>query len=80
MKEYRVGVWYKVYGCVTLQAENEKQAYRKALNCSCAEVQDKEYIDGSWHVDENGITEIDYEEKEKAALEFWTHIRDEARH
>lgn len=79
MKEYRVGVWYKVYGYVTLQAENEKQAYCKALHCSCAEVRDKEYIDGSWHVDENGITEIDYEEEERAALEFWKRIRDEAR-
>ena len=79
MKEYRVGVWYKVYGYVTVQAEDEKQAYRKALNCSCAEVWDKEYIDGSWHVDENGITEIDYEEEERAALEFWKRIRDEAR-
>ena len=80
MKEYRVGVWYDVYGYVTVQAENEEQAYRKALDCSCAEVQDKEYIGGSWHVDESDITEINYEDKEKAALEFWTHIRDEARH
>ena len=52
MKEYRVGVWYSVYGYVTVQAENEEQAYRKALNCNCTEVQDKEYIDGSWHIDE----------------------------
>lgn len=80
MKEYRVGVWYKVYGYVTVQAEDENQAYRKALNCSYAEVRDKEYIDCSWHVDENGITENGYKEEEKAALEFWTHIRDEARH
>lgn len=80
MKEYRVGVWYSVFGYVTLQAENEEQAYRKALNCTSAEVQDKEYIDGSWHVDEGNITEIDYEAEERVALEFWEHIRDEARH
>lgn len=79
MKEYRVGVWYNVYGYVTVQAEDEKQARRKALNCSRTEVEDKEYVYGSWHVDENDITEIDYEEKERAALEFWKRIRDEAR-
>lgn len=79
MKEYRVGVWYKVYGYVTVQAEDEKQAYRKALNCTSVEVQDKEYIGGSWHVDESNITEIDYEAEESVALEFWNHIRNEAR-
>lgn len=79
MKEYRVGVWYNVYGYVTVQAENEEQAYHKALNCNRAEAQDTEYIYGSWHVDESDITEINYEERERAALKFWTHIRDEAR-
>lgn len=79
MKKYRVGVLYSVYGYVTVQAENEEQAYHRALNCCCAEVQDKDYIDDSWHVDESNITENNYEEEEKAALEFWTHIRDEAR-
>lgn len=65
MKEYRVGVWYSVYGYVNIQAEDEEQAYLKALNCASAEAQDKEYIDDSWRVDESSIMEIDYEDAEK---------------
>ena len=79
MKKYRVGVWYSVYGYVDVQAKDEEQAYREALNCTSVEVQGKEYIDGSWHVDESNITEIDYEAEESVALEFWNHIRNEAR-
>lgn len=80
MKEFKLGVTYQVCGYLYVTAETEDEAIGKAYGCHWSEVRDKEYIDGSWHVDENGITENDYEEEEKAALEFWTHIRDEARH
>ena len=80
MKEFKLGVTYQVCGYLYVTAETKDEAIGKAFGCHWSEVRNKKYIDGSWHVDENNITENDYEEKEKAALEFWTHIRDKARH
>ena len=80
MKEFKLGVAYQICGYLYVTAETKKEAIDKAYDCHWSEVRDKKYTDGSWHVDESDITEINYEDKEKAALEFWTYIRDEARY
>lgn len=79
MKEFKLGVTYQVCGYLYVTAETEDEAIGKAYGCHWSEVRDKKYIDGSWHVDENDITENNYEEEERAALEFWKLIRNEAR-
>lgn len=80
MKDFKLRVTYQVSGYLYVTAENKDEAINKARDCHYMEVRDKNCIDGSWHVDESDVTEKNYEEEEKAALEFWKRIRNEARH
>lgn len=60
MKTYRIGVAYAMYGYLTVEANNEKEALQKAndSNVSLDDVADAEYLDESWDIDNESITEL----------------------
>lgn len=60
MKTYRVGVAYSMYGYLTVEANSVEEALKKAneANVSLAEVEEAEYLDDSWDVDNESIAEL----------------------
>lgn len=60
MKTYRVGVAYSMYGYLTVEANSAEEALKKAneANVSLADVAEAEYLDDSWDVDNESITEL----------------------
>lgn len=60
MKTYRIGVAYTMYGYLTIEANNEKEALQKAndSNVSLADVEEAEYLDDSWDVDNESVAEL----------------------
>ena len=60
MKTYRVGVAYSMYGYLTVEANSVEEALKKAnkANVSLAEVEEAEYLDDSWDVDNESVAEL----------------------
>lgn len=60
MKTYRVGVAYGMYGYLTVEANSAEEALKKAneANVSLADVEGAEYLDDSWDVDTESVTEL----------------------
>lgn len=59
-KTYRVGVAYCMYGYLTVEANSAEEALKKAneANVSLADVAEAEYLDDSWDVDNESVTEL----------------------
>lgn len=60
MKTYQIGVAYTMYGYLTIEANNEKEALQKAndSNIGLADVAEAEYLDDSWDVDNESVAEL----------------------
>lgn len=60
MKKYSIGVAYTMYGYLTIEANSAEEALRKAneSDISLAEVAGAEYLDDSWDVDAESVTEL----------------------
>lgn len=60
MKTYRIGVAYSMYGYLTVEANSVEEALKKAneANVSLAEVEEAEYLDDSWDVDNESVAEL----------------------
>lgn len=52
MKTFKIAVDYRICGTVDVKANNLKEAMTKAYDCNTMQVEDKEYIDDSWMVNE----------------------------
>lgn len=57
MADYKIPVFYSVYGYVHIEADSIEEAIEKAWDDECPLPDDAEYCEGSWEVDE----EIAYE-------------------
>ena len=59
-KTYRIGVAYSMYGYLTIEANSAEEALKKAngANVSLADVAGAEYLDDSWDVDHESVTEL----------------------